>query len=73
MKFYLLEKGSNNEVKFTYSLNTLPATSVVLKTLSNEDFAEKENEVLELPDRFLELIETFSQMVDNSTVYWHDV
>lgn len=73
MKFYLLEKESNNEVKFTYSLNTLPATSVVLKTLSNEDFAEKENEVLELPDRFLELVETFSQMVDNSTVYWHDV
>ena len=73
IKFYILEKDfSTNETYFTYCLNTLPASSNILRTLSSEDF-ENENQVLELPDRYLELINDFGRMLNNVAVYWNDV
>lgn len=73
IKFYILEKDSStNETYFTYCLNTLPASSNILRTLSSEDF-ENENQVLELPDRYLELINDFGRMLNNVAVYWNDV
>ena len=79
IKFYLVESiyevGEEN-AKFTYSLNTLPATSTVLRTLSADDFIS-EDEVLgidlQMPERYLELVDIFAHMVDNSTVYWNEV
>ena len=75
IKFYLIEKVEDEEPGFTYSLNTLPATSTVLKTLSADDFIS-EDEVLgidvELPERYLELVDIFAQMTDNATIYWNE-
>ena len=75
IKFYLIEKIEDEEPGFTYSLNTLPATSTVLKTLSADDFIS-EDEVLgidvELPERYLELVDIFAQMTDNATIYWNE-
>jgi hypothetical protein len=34
IKFYLLEKTNDNQTKIIYSLNTTPATSTILKTLT---------------------------------------
>lgn len=72
IKFYLLEKGDNNEANLIYSLNTLPANSKVLTTLSQDDFVE-EDQTLELPNRYSELISDFIQIADSATVYWTDV
>ena len=76
IKFYLIEKTEDEEPGFIYSLNTLPATSTVLKTLSADDFVS-EDEVLgidvELPERYLELVNIFAQMTDNATIYWNEV
>ena len=72
IRFYLMKKVSEENSEFIYSLNTLPATSTVLRTLSMEDFSSEEK-ALELPNRYLELVQTFAQMVDNSTIYWYDV
>ena len=79
IKFYLVESiyevGEEN-AKFTYSLNTLPATSTVLRTLSADNFIS-EDEVLgidlQMPERYLELVDIFAHMVDNSTIYWNEV
>ena len=80
IKFYLIEGAYVSEEEdtthFSYSLNTLTATSTVLRTLASEDFVS-EDEVLgfnvEMPERYFELVDIFAQMVDNSTVYWNDV
>lgn len=72
IKFYLLEKGDNNKANIIYSLNTLPANSQILTTLSQDDFIE-EDQTLELPNRYSELISDFIQIADSATVYWTDV
>ena len=81
IRFYLIDKSSviddNNNydpsgAEFSYSLSTLVSSSIVLKTLSQYDFVA-EDETLELPERYFELMNVFSEMVDNSTVYWNDV
>ena len=81
IKFYLIESNSQTidelpESAFIYSLNTLPATSTILKTLSADDFVS-EDEALgvdaTLPERYFELVHIFAQMADNATVYWNDV
>lgn len=77
VKFYLVEgitspeTGEVIDAAFTYSLNTLPATSTILKTLPAADFI-KEDETLALPERYFELVSIFAQMVDNSTIYWNE-
>lgn len=81
IRFYLIDKSSvidENDnydpegAAFSYSLSTLVSSSTVLKTLSQYDFVA-EDETLELPERYFELMNIFSEMVDNSTVYWNDV
>lgn len=76
IKFYLVESVEGEEPAFAYSLNTLSTTSTILKTLSADDFVS-EDEVLgidvELPERYLELVDIFAQMADNSTIYWNEV
>ena len=68
LRFYLMDETA----EFTYSLSTLSATSTILKTLSQQEFVD-EDETLELPERYFELVNTFMQMVDNATIYWNDV
>ena len=75
IKFYLVEGSAEDEGEsavFTYSLNTTPATSTVLRTLSSDDFTA-EDDTLELPSRYMELVSIFAQMTDNATTYWTDV
>ena len=82
VRFYLIDESSvfdeqsdtydPSKAEFSYSLSTLVATSKVLKTLPQEDFVN-EDRTLELPERYLELVNTIGQMVDNSTIYWIDV
>lgn len=71
LKFYLLEKTQDNQTKIIYSLNTTPATSTILKTLTSDFKAE--DEALELPSRYTELMNEFLEAIDNSIVYWTDV
>lgn len=77
IKFYLVDSSAEDgEPKFTYSLNTLPATSTVLQTLPSEDFVAEDDVLgldIELPERYLELVNTLAQMIDSATVYWQDV
>ena len=82
IRFYLIKSeyvddlAEMPDVEFAYSLNTLPATSTVLRTLSADDFIA-EDEVLgmdlELPERYFELVNIFAQMTDNATIYWNEV
>ena len=81
LRFYLIDEASVRDdqenydpsgAQFKYSLSTLVATSQILRTMSQEDFI-REDETLELPERYFELVNIFSKLVDNSTVYWIDV
>ena len=83
VRFYLVEGAFNpdapseaEDAHFIYSLNTTVATSTILRTLSQNEFAEgyfkQEDTVLELPERYFELVSIFAQMVDNSTIYWNE-
>ena len=82
IRFYLIQSeyvedlSEMPDVEFSYCLNTLPATSTVLHTLSANDFIA-EDEVLgmdlELPERYFELVNIFAQMSDNATIYWNEV
>ena len=78
IRFYLIDENSithtnngsdDSNAVFSYSLSTLPASAKVLKNLPQDDFII-EDQVLELPERYIEIVDTFSQMVDNSTIYW---
>ena len=83
LRFYLIEGAFSadtpsemEDAHFTYSLSTLPATSVILKTLSQQDFISEDEALgmkLGLPERYFELIDIFAKMVDDSTSYWNDV
>ena len=72
IKFYLIENDFDGEAKIVYSLNTLPATSIILKTIISENFIEEDKE-LELPERYFEIINTLTKMIDNSIIYWNEV
>lgn len=72
IKFYLIENDFDGEAKIVYSLNTLPATSIILKTIISENFIEEDKE-LELPERYFEIINTLTRMIDNSIIYWNEV
>lgn len=82
VRFYLIDEASirdassgeqdTTNAQFSYSLSTLTASSRVLKTLPQEDFVN-EDSALKLPEKYFEIIDIFSRMVDNSTVYWIEV
>lgn len=73
VRFYLLDNDENEEEpEYIYSLNTQPASSRILTTLSQEDFAEEDSE-LNLPSRYEELVAHFNTIANNATVFWTDV
>lgn len=82
VRFYLIDEASiidassglqdTSNAQFSYSLSTLTATSQVLRTLPQNTFIN-EDSALQVPERYFEIIDIFSHMVDNSTVYWIDV
>lgn len=72
MRFYLIDSDeSAEEPEYIYNLNTQPATSRILTTLSQEDFTE-ENNALNLPSYYEELISNFNSIANNATVFWTD-
>lgn len=73
VRFYLIDDSENTEnPQYIYNLNTRPATSRILTTLSQEDFAEEDN-TLNLPSYYEELINNFNTMANTATVFWTDV
>ena len=73
VRFYLISDNENTEdPKYIYNLNTRPTTSQVLTTLSQEDFTE-ENNTLNLPNYYEELISNFNSMANTAAVFWTDV
>lgn len=73
VRFYLIDDSENTEnPQYIYNLNTRPATSRILTTLSQEDFAEEDN-TLNLPNYYEELINNFNTMANTATVFWTDV
>lgn len=73
VRFYLIDDSENTEnPQYIYNLNTRPATSRILTTLSQEDFAE-EDDTLNLPSYYEELINNFNAMANTATVFWTDV
>lgn len=73
VRFYLIDDSENTEnPQYIYNLNTRPATSRILTTLSQEDFAEEDN-TLNLPSYYEELINNFNAMANTATVFWTDV
>ena len=72
IKFYLLEKNLEGETQIIYSLNTTPATSTILKTITSDNFNQEDN-YLDLPSRYNELINDINNIVDEYKVYWIDV
>lgn len=73
VRFYLIDDSENTEnPQYIYNLNTRPATSQILTTLSQEDFAEEDN-TLNLPSYYEELINNFNTMANTATVFWTDV
>ena len=67
-----LDGGENENAEFSYSLSTLTAKSKILKTLQQDQFVI-EDQVLELPERYLELRDELSRQVDLATTYWIEV
>ena len=72
ISFYLLDNTDSDEPTYIYNLNTRPASSRVLVTLSSEDFVE-ENNTLNLPSYYEELISNFVQIANSSATFWTDV
>lgn len=74
IRFYLIDDSENDSEDFyyIYNLNTIPASSRVLTTLSQYDFVEEDN-TLNLPTYYEELINNLTSMVDTATVFWVDV
>lgn len=73
VRFYLIDDSENTEnPQYIYNLNTRPATSRILTTLSQEDFAE-EDDTLNLPSYYEELINNFNAIANTATVFWTDV
>ena len=81
LRFYLIDDSNiydeNNEyhpenVEFSYSLNTLPATTKVKKTLPIEDVENSEKD-FSIPDRYFTDVDYLNTLVQNATVYWEDV
>ena len=73
VRFYLIDNDENTEdPQYIYNLNTRPATSQVLTTLSQNDFVEEDN-TLNLPSYYEELISNFNSIANTSTVFWTDV
>ena len=73
VRFYLIDNTENTEdPQYIYNLNTRPATSQVLTTLSQNDFVEEDN-ALNLPSYYEELISNFNSIANTSTVFWTDV
>lgn len=72
IRFYLLDDINLDEPKYIYNLNTRPASSRVLVTLSSEDFVEEDN-ALNLPNYYEELISNFVSIANTSATFWRDV
>ena len=82
ISFYLLDnsqlaqdysiEGDIDNPEYIYNLNTRPASSQVLVTLSSEDFAEEDN-TLNLPSYYEELIGNFINIANSSATFWTDV
>lgn len=73
VRFYLIDDSENTEdPQYIYNLNTRPATSQVLTTLSQEDFVEEDN-TLNLPSYYEELVSNFNTIANTAAVFWTDV
>lgn len=73
VQFYLIDNTvESDDPPFLYNLVTRPATSRVLVSLSSNDFVEEDN-TLNLPSRYEELITEMTQMANNVAVFWTDV
>ena len=73
VRFYLIDNSENTEdPQYIYNLNTRPATSQVLTTLSQEDFVEEDN-TLNLPSYYEELVSNFNTIANTAAVFWTDV
>lgn len=62
-----------DQVKFSYSLSTKPASSKVMYGLPIDGILDEEDYHLDSDIRFYEFLNVISQMVDNATIYWIDV
>ena len=83
IRFYLLDdedvllndNGSIDweNLKFSYSLTTLPAQSQILKSFALEKILEEEDYHIETDQKFFELLQVLATMIDNTANYWIDV
>lgn len=73
VRFYLIESDENDtEPQYIYNLNTRPASSRILTTLSSVDFTQ-EDDTLNLPTYYEELISNFNSIANSASVFWVDV
>ena len=74
--FYLLDNiiDDNEHLEYTYSLNTRPTSSRIVQTLSEEElnFIEEDQE-LNLPSYYEELLNTLDQKVNTAATFWLDI
>lgn len=83
IRFYLLndkkidrDKDGNilwDNLDFSYSLTTLPATSQILRSFALEPVLVEEDYHIETDQKFFELIQVLGGMIDNASVYWNEV
>ena len=77
VRFYLIDDATtipNSETgeyqaQFSYSLSTQPASATILKSFNTEDFTV-EDQTLDLPTHYEQIIQNLSEIVDKNTVYW---
>ena len=82
VRFYMIDEqsviGDNDSydpsgAEFSYSLSTVPASSRVMYGLPIDNALDDEEYHIETNTKFFELLNVFSQMIDNGTTYWVDV
>lgn len=73
IEFYLIDSTiESDDPPYLYSLHTRPAKSTVMTSLTIQDFT-REDDTLNLPSRYQELISDMTRMANNVAVFWTDV